>query len=305
MWLKKLVETIKANKVSWITIALVTDVDPEEELRRLERLQQGWARHNLSQHGRAVPGGVRSIQPTQASRSQATGRSPAFGPIEGFKPQTWLYCDDFDSLQTVGALKLDAWHRKRLQWLLRAYEVLKLGVAERPAVPREEIQKLARRLGKIVEVIKTDRDQWLEIAAFAELALEDELRRLESLQRACSRLHALRRQGRLPDDLMLPSLLFGLEAIFVNAGGTARGIAHNDYDQREGPILNFMWGALRHLPEDLRPSSQQALGSRWERLYQQRKKGGNNWFEWSTNERVVQSLSDGRAHLICEFCRPD
>jgi hypothetical protein len=80
--------------------------------------------------------------------------------------------------------------------------------------------------------------------------------------------------------------------VFVDAGGTARGIAHTDYGEREGPFLNFMYEALHHLPEDLRPRSKQGLGSRWERIYQQRKKDGDPAFHWAMNENHVQLIAD-------------
>jgi hypothetical protein len=94
----------------------------------------------------------------------------------------------------------------------------------------------------------------------------------------------------MPDDLMLPGLLFGLETIFIYAGGTARGIARSDYDEREGPFLNFMFEALRHLPNDLRPRSKQALGSMWERIFQRRKKGQYTGTDWSRSWLDITEL---------------
>jgi hypothetical protein len=213
----------------------------------------------------------------------------SYGLIEGFAARTWLYSDDLNRLQETGRVKLGVDHRKRVQALLRAYELYRHGVVM-PLTPKGEA--LARRLSKIIDMIRAATDRWSKIAERSDVKLEEELPRLERLRQNCGRLRALNRRGRKPDDLMLPGLLFGLESVFVDAGGTARGIARSDYDEREGPFLDFMYEALHHLPEDLRPSSKQALGSRWERIYQLRKKGGHTGFDWSTNEEHVQRIAD-------------
>jgi hypothetical protein len=293
-WLSKTIETITANTVAWTTIAMLSGVDPEEELRRLERLQQGWAQQTLGRMSRTAPGNARSSPHAKGRRSKRTALKArtSFGFIKGFTARTRLHGDDFDRLQGAGRVKLESCHRKCVQRLLRAYEVLRHGVVMRPRMPKGEAQKLARRLGKVIEMIRADRDRWSKVAEHSDMMLEEELRRLEGLQQNCGRLRALSRQGREPGDLELPGLLFGLESVFVDAGGTARGIAHTDYGEREGPFLNFMYEALHHLPEDLRPRSKQGLGSRWERIYQQRKKDGDSAFHWAMNENHVQLIAD-------------
>jgi hypothetical protein len=290
-WLSKTIETITANTVAWTTIATLSGVDPEEELRRLEHLQQGWARQNLGRLSRPALGNARSSPPAKGRRSQRKALTPttSLGLIKGFTARTRLHGDDFDRLQEAGRVKLESRHRKRVQRLLRAYELLRHGVVVRPRMPKGEA--IARGLGKIIEMIEADRDRWSKVAERSEVNLEEELPRLERLRQNCGRLRSLNRRGRKPDDLMLPGLLFGLESVFVDAGGTARGIAHTDYGEREGPFLNFMYQALHHLPEGLRPRSKQALGSRWERIYQKRKKDGDPAFHWATNEHHVQLIA--------------
>jgi hypothetical protein len=159
-WLSKTIETITANTVAWTTIAMLSGVDPEEELRRLERLQQGWAQQNLGRMSRTAPGNAHSSPPAKGRRSKRTALKArtSFGFIKGFTARTWLYADDFDRLQNASGVTLESCHRKRVQRLLRAYEVLRHGVVMRPRMPKGEGQKLARRLGKVIEMIRADRD---------------------------------------------------------------------------------------------------------------------------------------------------
>jgi hypothetical protein len=285
-WLSKTIETITANTAAWTTIAILSGVNPEEELRRLERLQQ-----SLDRLSRTAPGNDRSSPPTKGRRSKRTAltRTTSFGFIKGFTARTWLYADDFDRLQEAGRVKLEADHRKRVQALLRAYELYRHVVVVMPLTPKGEA--IARGLSKIIEMIKAARDRWSKIAERSEVKLEEELPRLERLRQNCGRLRALNRRGRKAKDLMLPGLLFGLETIFTLAGGTARGIARSDSGERQGPFLNFMFEALGHLPNDLRPRSKQALGSMWERIFQQRKKGDWKGFDWSRDIRIVENIA--------------
>lgn len=52
-----------------------------------------------------------------------------------------------------------------------------------------------------------------------------------------------------------------------------------------------MYEAMHHLPKDLQPTSKQALGSRWERIFQERKKGRQPWLDWSTSNHDFSDVS--------------
>src|SRR5260370_617466 len=153
-WFSKLVETIKANRASWITIAMVSEVDPDEELRRLERLRQGWIQ-NPNGLSRGGSHGARS------SQSAAPMPTTSYRLIKGFTARTRLHGDDFDRLQEAGRVKLESRHRKRVQRLLRAYELLRHGGVLRPKMPEGEA--IARGLGKIIEMIAADKDRRSEV----------------------------------------------------------------------------------------------------------------------------------------------
>jgi hypothetical protein len=295
-WLSRTIETLIANRVALDLAAAFSDVDPMDELRRLERLQQSWAKQNL---GRA-----RSSRSGKDGRSRGAASAPMTSHVlKDFEPQTWLHSDDFDRLQEAGDVKLEIHHRRQVSELLRFYEVLRHARAvRRPPMSSSGVHELEMRLGKSVDMIKANWDQWAKVAKDADVTLEEEVWRLERLRQFCQRLRReLDHPGRPSKDPILPGLLFGLETIFIFAGGTARGIAHNELNKREGPFLDFMFEAMNHLPNDLRPRSKQALGSMWEYMYQRRNKGEkyNKIFDiwWSRcidiNEMRLHRMASG------------
>jgi hypothetical protein len=65
--------------------------------------------------------------------------------------------------------------------------------------------------------------------------------------------------------------LSDLETLYRDAGGGSTGVSNNNArDERESRFIEFIWPAVRLLPDDWRPSSSQALASVWQRIFQDR-----------------------------------
>jgi hypothetical protein len=110
---------------------------------------------------------------------------------------------------------------------------------------------------------------WSYVTYNADVNSDRELERLRRIRDETARLIQLVNEARSKKrpDPWLPRLLFALEREFKLAGGGSTGVS-NWRGNRRGRFVDYCHAAIQTLPQPYRPKP---IGSRWERLYTERK----------------------------------
>jgi hypothetical protein len=75
-----------------------------------------------------------------------------------------------------------------------------------------------------------------------------------------------------PKDEFLADFLFGLEAVYIKAGGTRLGVTKIPCDNtRASPFADFVSAILRFAPQGIGPVGSQAVAVAWERQLRSRR----------------------------------
>lgn len=204
-----------------------------------------------------------------------------------FKPKTKISRSDFAELEKLAGLKFTDRQREAILAHLREFEFFR--TYEKDGVGRrrwEAFKEISMHLEAIISAAKAEEELpghlWSFVTFRAGMNNDAEIARLERLreefQALAHEVQEARRHHREADP-WLAELLFALEKEFLLAGAKKTGVARGAEQKRHGKFVQFCDAALKHLPPDCKPKV--SIGSRWETLYNGRKKGlhppARNW----------------------------
>jgi hypothetical protein len=171
---------------------------------------------------------------------------------------------DLEAMEAAGGVRLDEAARRTTVAALRNYaqDCGLEAFSKRRTKLEADINNLRQRARKIH---RRHGLAWQE-AASGQSDLSATVRALEQLLEP-----ATSRQREVPPEYVrVWKLLIRLEKIFQRAGGRSTGVHRGTSEVRGGAFLDFANAAVRCVPPSIRPTG---IGSTWEEIYSQRKKG--------------------------------
>jgi hypothetical protein len=194
----------------------------------------------------------------------------------------------FADIEKAGRVQLNTQQREALEERVSIYvaelEFVELmgGEPKGPAdAQRKWLAPFIKSLRKTIQVLDA---RWMAVRVFQraeQLTLEDALRsyndemaRLKSLLDSGAQMRNELKKPGPKHDFRLHELLESLEFIFSAAGGTTTALSRASEDElRKSPFIDFAWKVLLlKVPASMRPKTDQALATSWERIRQERHK---------------------------------
>ena len=188
--------------------------------------------------------------------------------------------DVFANIEKEGGVRLNAEQRLTLQADVERYEDdvrLWQEMKNSATDDRKRLDNLIDTLGEAVRVLEASERVGAIVFWRAGLNAEEETMHLKSLlQRSIDVRKELGGRGR-KRNIFLPDILWRLESLFRDAGGTKTGVYRIDGGEtRASPFLSFAWAALLQVAKSARPETHQALATDWERNRQEMARASPN-----------------------------